>query len=797
VPAFVLDERYEDLGPLGVGGMGEVRRVRDRHLGRVLAMKLVRADLSRQASIRARFETEARVTARLDHPGIVPVHDQGELSDGRLWYTMREVRTRRTLRDAIIALHWGGGPALPDVMGAFDAACQAVAYAHAQGVVHRDLKPDNIMLGNFGEVLVMDWGLARVVGAPDGSDDFDLAFAGGLTQAGRVLGTPPYMPPEQAAGEIHRHGPASDVYALGVVLYEILTGATPYDHLDAPRMVDAIVAGPPAPVYTRVPVGRGAAPDALIEACEWAMSREPESRPPHAGELGSAIRRWREGADRRDRALAVLRTAEALSPDAARQHAEATRLRTAAAERLVDVPAWAPVEAKADAWALEDEAAELERRAAVAERRYVETVRTALTVDPELVEAHAALASLYRERLEAAEARRDTREAAALEYQVRTHDRGAHAAWLAGGGLIELSTSPPGAEVELCRFVERRRQLEVVVEGPVGVTPLRELAVRRGSLLLKLRAPGRIEVVVPISLGRGEAWSAVRPGASSATPVHLPRADRWDPRDVYVPGGWFWSGGDPEAADGLPRRRLWVDGFVGRRFPVTVAEYLAFLDALDAAGLGARAEQLAPADLAGVSTAARPVAVRGPEGRWIPVPDGSGQVAQPDWPVNLVDWHGAAAYAAWESQRTGQAWRIPHDQEWEKLARGVDGRWFPWGDRNDPALARMAPSARGAPSRLAVDSYPSDAGPYGARGFAGNVRVWCANPYRRGGTEGPLVEIETAVDDALHVVRGGCWSSSPHLCRIGARFAARPADRLTSLGFRLVRSLGGTRLDTT
>ena len=220
---------FEDLGPLGQGGMGEVRRVRDPDLGRIMAMKILRAPLLEQPAALARFVAEAQATAQLVHPGIVPVHEIGQLEDRRLWFTMREVRGR-TLGVVIEEVHaasrgdrWGTsatGWTFRRLVESLHDACQAVAFAHDHGVIHRDLKPDNLMVGDYGEVLVLDWGLARVRGhdRQDGVVTVRSEDEAHHTRMGTVAGTPAYMPPEQARGEVEAIDARSDVYALGAVL---------------------------------------------------------------------------------------------------------------------------------------------------------------------------------------------------------------------------------------------------------------------------------------------------------------------------------------------------------------------------------------------------------------------------------------------------------------------------------------------------------------------------------------------------------------------------------------------------
>jgi eukaryotic-like serine/threonine-protein kinase len=235
--------RYELRGRVGRGGMGTIWRAFDRELGREIALKVMNGPDPRQGGI-ARLRTEAQVLARLEHPGLVPVHDIGWLPDGRLFYAMKLVRGRR------LDEHARDVPSLAGRLRLLEKICEAVAFAHAHGVIHRDLKPQNVMVGSFGEVLVLDWGVAKVMadGAPDviaaavrdPPPPPDVAEdAATLTAAGTVLGTPGYMAPEQARGESGVGVPA-DVYALGALL-SFLAGD------DRPRAVTAMIARARAP----------------------------------------------------------------------------------------------------------------------------------------------------------------------------------------------------------------------------------------------------------------------------------------------------------------------------------------------------------------------------------------------------------------------------------------------------------------------------------------------------------------------------------------------------------------------
>jgi len=266
---------------IGRGGMGEVVLAEDTRIGRPVAIKRMRGELASD-DLTARFLREARIQARLEHPAVVPVHELGHDSEGRPYFTMK--RLAGTTLEQVLA---AGTTSTNELLRALVDVCLAIDFAHARGVVHRDIKPSNIMLGDYGEVYVLDWGVARLIGERDLGARASGPIDEAATQAGAVLGTPAYMAPEQLSGDAA--GPATDAYALGAVLFEVLAGEQLH-----PRTAEV------SPAVRRPE--RAIAPE-LDALCTAALAQTAASRPT-ARELADRLRRYLDG----DRDLARRRT---------------------------------------------------------------------------------------------------------------------------------------------------------------------------------------------------------------------------------------------------------------------------------------------------------------------------------------------------------------------------------------------------------------------------------------------------------------------------------------------------------
>lgn len=301
--------KYRLIKKIAEGGMGSIYLVEDITLDRRIVLKVMKVP-DPTGELTTRMMNEARIIARLEHPGIVPVHDVGTLPDGRIFYTMKHVQGS-SLDQYIQTVH-----TLPERLHVFQKICEAVAFAHSYGVIHRDLKPENIMIGGFGEVLVMDWGVARMFDSNPGGQqssgshppgNFEESFAGRdvtsggplpaasagerPTLAGTVIGTPAYMAPEQAAGRIEEIDKCSDIYSLGAILYFLLTDEAP-----PPSLAPHPLARPSLKKLTEFNTRlRLKIPKAIRTVCNKAMAQHKEQRYGNALDLALDVQRFLNG----------------------------------------------------------------------------------------------------------------------------------------------------------------------------------------------------------------------------------------------------------------------------------------------------------------------------------------------------------------------------------------------------------------------------------------------------------------------------------------------------------------------
>jgi serine/threonine-protein kinase len=576
---------------------------------------------------------------------------------------------------------------LDEVLVAFQALAGVVAGHHLVGRTIGSLDPDRIVVDALG------------VRLPDGDE---------LPRAA-------YRSPEHVRDEPLQ--PASDVFVLGVLLFEALSGVSWFNRVGVDATHEAILATDRRTHDTDVP-------PALVAVCQRATRRRLERRPPDARALLNQV-------------------------------ADAHRTGTANPGPPVD---WEPIRAlrrQAEAARSGDrrlEALELERQAVELERqteRLASAWRAGL--EQRLVEGDAsvrdplakALQQAHRRAVRRGEDRPDL-----LDALGRIDTDGRHATYASGDGRLTVVTEPPGVSAELFRYEEREGRLWPVQERVLGSTPIQDIPLPMGSWMVLLR--GETDVRYPVRIERRTRWHGIPPGGEDPLPLVVPGRGTLGPEDVLVSAGWFMVG--------RSKRWTWADPFVVRRTPIRVREYLEFLTALRRAGDD---EQLA-----------RCAFHDGPAIRWdgtIPRlgPDARGHTWSSEWPAVGVPLVGAQAYARWRGSLDGHPWRLPTEAEWEKAARGVDGRRYPWGDEADASFTRC-----GASTPVSVDELPADSSPYGIRGMGGNAADY----------------VDAPAADGFAVAKGGHHAARRDgLGAVGAHVV--PAHGSLQVGFRLARSL--------
>lgn len=769
-----LGMRYAYQAEIGRGGQGTIISAFDRDLGRTVALKIIRKDTTQSLSLLERFLGESQVTGQLEHPNIVPVHDLGRLPDGTVFYTMKEVEGRSL--DQVLR---GIRKANPDIVarysqmrlvGMLQQVCLGMEYAHARGAIHRDLKPANIMLGDFGEVLILDWGLAKVVGSmKEGHEELDqplelepVELSDGAqlkTRDGYVQGTPPFMAPEQAKNQRDKIGPWSDVYALGGILYQILTQKLHFHGKNPREVMIRCVEEDPIPPVERAPHLR--IPEELSDLCMRALRRDPRKRIRTARQLSEEIEAFLEGTKRREQAQKRVEQGREGMEAYHATRLEVDRLREEAHKAVANLRGWEKLSEKAPAWELEDRLEEAEREVAVAFLKAEGFFEQALAYDEHSDGARAGLAALYWTRFRDAEARRDVADQIYYEGLIKRYDDGRYVERLRGDGLLTVTAQPTACEVWIYRFIDRGRVKRAAEPRLLGKTPVKDVPVSMGSYLLVMRKEGFRDTRYPVLMGRGE---------TRRLKVRMLTDEDVGDGFVYVPAGSFVMGGDVQAPGSWSRTLKRVEGFLISRFPISVGEYLAFLRAVGAAN-----HEPAHSACPRPHTGADPSWPVDGGGKFsLPMGDGPGGRLDIRRNAGGIDVNAAIAYAKWRSERDGRTYRLPKEVEWEMASRGADGRFFPWGDRFDPTFCKMRLSRPGPPRPEAIGTFSVDTSPYDARDMAGTCREWTLSG-------------EDEESDA--VLRGGSLNSPSEDCRSARRCPESREYRSIDVGFRLVCEL--------
>jgi eukaryotic-like serine/threonine-protein kinase len=749
-PPPTLPVRFTFVRELGRGGMGKVDEVFDSVLGRSVAQKSV---LARDTVLPTTLlVSEAQTCAQLEHPSIVPIYDFGANVDGFPQYTMRLVRGR-TLR---AVLDDGDAQGLfatvAQRLGVLRQVCLAVAYAHGRGVVHRDLKPDNVICGEFGEVYVLDWGIAQLL---DGSD---------IRRARHEdvqAGSPGYMAPEQVLRE--RISPATDVFALGAMLYEIVSGERAFEDRDLPSVLRRCSGGldaPPSTRNSRIPHSF----DALISKC---LARTPDERPTAMSVAqaidafldGERVRREREGEAER-----FADEGEEARKDFETRTQDARGLRRSAEDALEAIPLWESIDRKKGAWDLAGRAGELERQAADDLGRAQAAFVRALGRIPNHGRARRGLASLHYRLFELAEQDADSENMAQHLHLARGYDDGDLALELANEGVLIVEPDVP-VRLSLARYDGTGLRFS---EGEArSIEPRARCLVEAGSYVIRaLSDDGATLARYPVLVKRAHVHRIK---------LRLQRARELPSDLVFIPGGPFLAAN----AKATRFEERTCGDFAIARFPVTFREYVRFLE-----DHAARASTLGD------------FLARDEHGEWAIVKgalEGGARERVPrerelDLPAIFVSWFDALAFTRWKAEKSGLPLRLPLELEWEKALRGADGRRFSMGNHLDPAFAKLRESRVEAAQPEPIGCFPLDESPYLVRDLTDGVGDFTGSIVD--GRSAPTLEEEgrESVEGVRAVWRGGCWGTTalfPHAMRYTDPVMARQGW----IGFRLALSL--------
>ncbi|VGO18410.1 bifunctional serine/threonine-protein kinase/formylglycine-generating enzyme family protein [Pontiella sulfatireligans] len=814
---------YTGIAPLGKGSFGEVHSATDTLLGREVAIKSLKAHFREEQEVVDRFLKEARGTSQLEHPNIMPVHEMGVTDDFGIYFTMKKIEGE-DLKEILDHLESGTSLYLKKyplnvLLEIFLAVCNGVAFAHSRGVIHRDLKPANIMIGEYGEVLILDWGLVKHLGAEDEEftkvklqmDEFD---DGSQTLDGAVSGTPNYMAPEQAEGRIKDIDFQSDVYSLGAILYHMLTYLPPFEKTPLRNLLENVKAGKFQPPRKRRPELN--IPRELNAVCTKAMSLFPINRYRSVERFAQDIRNymgnievsaykaprlirfWKACKRNPIKASVVLAASIAMVFAFGFQRAMlhgSYKANLAHAQEFLSGALAKVDDAKAKYDELEHICLNARSQGASPEEAEIQTAFNRLVDEinegfnlaqnyfqnvPEQFRLKrpvlGGLGDILRTRNDFALYRKEYDEAGNRlnEVEVRLERWGGRLppdieAYLAeaklqvqGDGVLEILEAPGVTEVMVFSVDEhdpRFTQGDMLDRSktfPFAIDPI-----KKGSYIMEVVLEDGSKIPYPVFIEHGE-----HEALTLDIPSPIP------PGMAYIPAGPFFFGGKESRF--YRQHRYELDGFFIKQTEVTFAEYIAFWKALDSK----QKEQFS-------SRIRYDENVRQFYDAW----DSDGNLYadsphKPNLPVVGITREAAEAYCAWLGAQSGSSIRLPTAEEWEKAARGVDGRRYVWGNGMNVKLT-MTKKNTDAKAKYPFTAPPgsfkfSDKSVYNVFDMAGNVREMTSSPL-------PDYDGGSIQENMLYQLKGGsAFTTETFLpCCYASDTPVVPSD----VGFRYVMDL--------
>jgi len=777
-----ITDRFEVFEEIAHGAMGRIDAGWDRHLGRPVAIKTLRSDRAKDV-VKMRFLEEAQVTGQLQHPSIITVYELGRLN-GEVAFVMRRVEGM-SLKQLIQRLRRGDEELVSEYnlshkVQAFYKLCQAVAFAHSRGVIHRDIKPSNVMIGDFGDVVLLDWGLCKIIGQEVRSSRSSTERW--QTVHGQIIGTPAYMSPEQALGMVDQISPATDVYGLGALLYHFLTYSPPFTGKSNREVVRKVLQAELIPPTERAPDAR--IPDEVERICLKCLERDADRRYTNAAELAEDVKLFLDSwvnmaspSDQQGRYQPLtpidqqraqieehlfyfqeIQEDLASSQDIWLTLQEGAQLHTDDASRR---EGW---EARTRIMSYQAESEGLIAKLCEQLVHY-QVTRKQLELTGQLSVEESThddltemLCTLLASRYENAVIEGDERAQAQIGQWLQAFDPIQGELISSHVGALYIHVRPINAEINLWQCVNEGGKLKKVRSKPLKSSPLLLEKVPAGQYVLSASLPNQ---------GEGpqvKVDNAIRvyPGVTTRLSVTLFHHETAPSHFTHIPSGTFRSG--PPNNSFSPACELALSDFFISKLPVTCGEYLEFLNAVSE-----HSHERAIAHQPRRGGDGAPL-WSSQNGYWM-LPEGGGwNIDSPVVGVSLDDAH---AYCAWRARQLNRDIRLPTEAEWEKAARGMDGRTFPWGEIWDPRFV-AGPEVWDHHLPPPVGMISSDCSCYGVQDLVGGVREWTTS---------------MSLGTAYGVIRGGSFLTDEHGGRPLWRRSQLPPSRVASdLGFRIALS---------
>jgi serine/threonine-protein kinase len=809
--------RYSDVRTIGLGGIGSVLSAYEPVLNREVAIKILRPAYRSKLRFLNRFIREARATAQIEHPNIVPVHQLGVFDDLGVFFTMKKVEGEN-LRVVLDKIDSGDAEYqrkynLRRLLEIFISACNGVAFAHSKGIIHRDLKPSNIMLGDFGEVMVMDWGLVKYREEKDNSEsgqklnlETNMEAAGisrdtTVTMDGSISGTPAYMAPEQAGGKLEEIDEQTDLYSLGAILYSVLTlKPSPFDDkMTTNQVLSHVVNNYFVPPRKRAP--KRNIPKELEAICLKAMSGQKERRYNNVRELIRDIRNYLENypvtAYRQPPYYKFFKMCQRhpLIPSAtivalATLIGVLVAIRFEVKSRMDSLMGIAKYSIEQGDIFYSRALSTYHKKQKLLRQEYTSvTRRQAQNLDNELrrlaaefnnhydsaveflsqmeglgqkrKEITLELAKIFKNRLELSILTQNYAETRRLIHKLRVQRRKAFYEIIEsdkdffdkvrmivkGEGILDVTSNPMGAEIKYLPMKPNVDQVLLLKNAVrAGKSPL-NIRMNEGFFLLLARSPGREEVRYPV-----EVKCAAKNTFDIFIPPKVPKGT------VYIPAGSFYSGTDEDKSK---MHRVYLPGYFISKYEVTFGEYLKFWRSIR--GKHIRNRYMAKYVMNGVRR------------EYVDVWDQLGNLKpqfKPDMPVVGITGEAAVDYCRWLGKQIGMPCRLPTSLEWEKAARGVDGRFYVWGDEYRPDVALTLDNQKAAAKyKIAAEPgrFEDDKSVYGVYDLGGNVREFTTG---------------TRFKDKVYVVKGGSINTGSMFSKCG--FSSFSTGSENDIGFRYV-----------